>query len=728
MRRIMMTMILISGLLLSVTFGSTPTFVTLAEGLVPNQIKVALFVDIGRNYRGTVPAVTLSAAPQVPFGTANKSIISQLPKALTIGERIPGKVVPWLTINGEAPQQFAPDGIFVSLLETDQYSDAVSLYSKLASSPSEQRYMDIVYRQGKPIFRVLSGVYSTKTLAESARQRLLNTQSIRSFVIPEKVILVGNSRLQVGQFNIEKEAITLMNQLQQTNFSPSLNVSTDANGAPIWIVTLGETTEQSELIALRTELAKTSPFIAGQAIVIDWSTTSYLHQKELVLPNHSNSTTYQKTNLFLFNSNGQRVYVSPAADGIKVIERENRVYRGNFEITVHNKVLTLINELPYDQYLGSVVGAEMGASFPTEALRAQAVIARTYAVAQGMKYQIANVSDTTFDQAYYGVGTESTKVIEAVLATTDRLLMYGTQLVSAVYFANAGGVTATPEEVWGGTRAYYKSVQSPDQIAERGKPLWYRIQSKSGQIGYVHSDYVESTGAKNAVGFPFAKVTSNTLNVRVVPTTNAANNTPIQVLVKNDVVTVIEETTQSNSYRWIEGPVSAQTLLTTMNNRLTTDISGPLATLSVSKRGSSGRVMELMANNKVVKVSSPDAHRSLLGGLMSTLFDIDEMGRYTVLGADGKQVSYPQSKQPLHVIQGESTTSTPIVLPTSTFVIVDGKLRPRVATKEPQFRFLGRGYGHGLGLSQWGAMALAEQGYNYEQILKHYYAGVTIAR
>jgi len=52
----------------------------------------------------------------------------------------------------------------------------------------------------------------------------------------------------------------------------------------------------------------------------------------------------------------------------------------------------------------------------------------------------------------------------------------------------------------------------------------------------------------------------------------------------------------------------------------------------------------------------------------------------------------------------------------------------RLATKEPQYRMTGYGNGHGLGMSQWGAKGLAEQGYDYKRILQYYYSGVTVGK
>ncbi|MCK9912312.1 SpoIID/LytB domain-containing protein, partial [Microbacteriaceae bacterium K1510] len=83
-----------------------------------------------------------------------------------------------------------------------------------------------------------------------------------------------------------------------------------------------------------------------------------------------------------------------------VEEREQRKYRGTIELSSYKSHLAVINELPLEQYLYGVVGSEMVAGWPLEALKTQAVLSRTRAVNQGNKYGIANLSDTVLEQAY----------------------------------------------------------------------------------------------------------------------------------------------------------------------------------------------------------------------------------------------------------------------------------------------------------------------------------------
>ncbi len=725
------TVAVICTVLLLTSFATYSPTVTLAKGRVPDTIRVALFIDIGKFYRGTEASVSLTAAPRTALSTSAKPVAdASASKALTIGERTPlGAIVPWFTVQGTTTQQFAMDQFMVALLETERWSEAKALSDKMTGTTTDKPHIDMVYRKGKAMFRVLAGMYATRSDAQTARNRLLSSTRLKPLIKADDVYLVGNKRLLTGTYPKESDALAQMQLLRMRGLHPAMNLIADSKGVLTYVISVGEATDDAELEKVKSEALKAFPSLLLIIKPLDWSGRTYLHKKEAVLPA---GDSYVTSGLYFFNPVGQRVVVSAAQDGIRVDERGSRIYRGTFELLRHNGVLTLINVLPFETYLCSVVGAEMGSLFPDDALRAQAIIARTYAAAQGLKYQIAHVSDTTFDQAYMGVGSEAPKVTAAVKFTEDMLLTYKNELISAVYFSNAGGVTAEPDEVWGGDRPYFKSVSSPDETGIRDRSIWYRVATSDNQIGYVHESHLTDNGQKNTLGLRYMSVKTNNIAVRPMPSSSPTDNAPVDTLKSGERVTVISQSMGSNSYQWIEGPYSAAMMLETINAKASKKISGPLLTLEVTKRGASGRAMEVKANNQVVGVRSPDSYRTVMGGLRSTLFDIEQTGSYTVMGTGGNKVRYPDSKQPLYVLQGNQVANgqqTEVVaLSSSAFVIVDGNLSLRVATKDARFRFLGKGFGHGLGLSQWGAMGLAEKGLNYEQILKHYYTGVSVTK
>ena len=132
-----------------------------------------------------------------------------------------------------------------------------------------------------------------------------------------------------------------------------------------------------------------------------------------------------------------------------------------------------VEVMDMDEYLTGVVLAEMPASFETEALKAQSVVARTYtlrAAEAGIKHTDADVcTDHTCCQAYiapgaYTGGAENLeKVRSAVLATSGQVLTYNGQLIEATYFSCSGGSTEDAVAVWGTDYPYLRATSSPGE-------------------------------------------------------------------------------------------------------------------------------------------------------------------------------------------------------------------------------------------------------------------------
>jgi stage II sporulation protein D len=134
-------------------------------------------------------------------------------------------------------------------------------------------------------------------------------------------------------------------------------------------------------------------------------------------------------------------------------------YRGSVTIEcLPSGSLRLINSLPLEQYLYGVVGPEIGPTAPLEALKAQAVAARTFAVKNFDTDEAgdADLEDTSQSQAYLGYGAERWAVRKAVDDTAGKILTYDGQPINAVYATDCGGVTAE------GDAPYLKPVVDED--------------------------------------------------------------------------------------------------------------------------------------------------------------------------------------------------------------------------------------------------------------------------
>ena len=134
-------------------------------------------------------------------------------------------------------------------------------------------------------------------------------------------------------------------------------------------------------------------------------------------------------------------------------------YKGRIRIMKDEMGLYVINILPFEKYIEGVVSSEIGEEWELEALKAQAVISRTYAaffktINTGKNYHITS---STLHQLYKGENTDSL-VAYAVKATEGEILTYENFPIKAFYHATCEGKTEIPEEVWAESYPYLRSV------------------------------------------------------------------------------------------------------------------------------------------------------------------------------------------------------------------------------------------------------------------------------
>lgn len=140
---------------------------------------------------------------------------------------------------------------------------------------------------------------------------------------------------------------------------------------------------------------------------------------------------------------------------------DNRRYRGDFDFRLDPVGVTAINTLPIEQYLYGVVPAEMPSGWPEEALKAQAIVARTYAL-----YSLGQHSTYGFDmlatqmnQVYRGYDHETPNTSWAVRQTAGQILTYQDQPILAAFFSSSGGFTGNCEDIWKQPVPYLRAVE-----------------------------------------------------------------------------------------------------------------------------------------------------------------------------------------------------------------------------------------------------------------------------
>ncbi len=127
-------------------------------------------------------------------------------------------------------------------------------------------------------------------------------------------------------------------------------------------------------------------------------------------------------------------------DGVK--------YRGKFKVYFESGGINIVEYVDLERYLWGVLAPEMGLTWPKEALKSQAVAARTYAVYSIKKGSEYDLTATTKHQLYTGFENISPQIISAVNETAGEVLTYKGKIFPAYYHANSGGHTTNPSAAW----------------------------------------------------------------------------------------------------------------------------------------------------------------------------------------------------------------------------------------------------------------------------------------
>ena len=354
------------------------------------------------------------------------------------------------------------------------------------------------------------------------------------------------------------------------------------------------------------------------------------------------------------------------AEGVTKADNE---YRGMIECYRSEGGLVLINELPLEEYLYSVVPSEMPASYPPEALKAQAVCARTYAYSYilhaGLPEVGAHVDDTTSYQVYHNI-SENIASTTAVRETDGMLLTYRNQPARNYYYSTSCGV-GTDAGIWKSgslqDTVYMKSTRlnlgeyegfSPDSL--RDEDVFCRF------INSVDEHDLESAEPWYRWTYEVTSIDTDGILKRIMERYAAG---PQSVL------------TQTEGGYYVSQPVEKF---------------GTIRDISIVQRGSGGVADELLIET--------------------------DRGTYKILAE--YNIRYVLCDGKSEAVRQDGNAVVPaVLLPSGFFVIETGKNRDSVIG----YTLIGGGYGHGVGMSQNGAKALGMEGADCNQILTYFFAG-----
>lgn len=228
--------------------------------------------------------------------------------------------------------------------------------------------------------------------------------------------------------------------------------------------TIGNVRHSRVLLATRSEyrnVAFASPAVPMPPEMVPIPTTL---NPSFWLPAASRSAT---------NSSRAYVLVPPQPDGL--IGTSDRLYRGAMMIKpTGSGAFDIINYVDLEDYLQSVVPSEMPSGWPLEALKAQAIAARSYAVANFGKHDKEgyDLKANTEDQVYAGVNSESSSTNKAVAETRETILRCQGAVVTAYFHSASGGWTEQSEYVWSKPLPYLRAIADYDDQSPHFK--WTR--------------------------------------------------------------------------------------------------------------------------------------------------------------------------------------------------------------------------------------------------------------
>ncbi|NLO83371.1 MAG: SpoIID/LytB domain-containing protein [Clostridiales bacterium] len=390
-------------------------------------------------------------------------------------------------------------------------------------------------------------------------------------------------------------------------------------------------------------------------------------------------------------SSPDRWYIRPSGQGmLRVANKQDGTgntpssapYRGTMEVSYDGNGLILINEVNLEEYLYSVVPSEMPIKFGLEALKAQAVAARSYAVrcfaSEGYAAYGAHVDDSTASQVYNSISEQSISV-QAVNETYGLAAFFEGQVIDARFFSTSCGYTANFHEVWSDKNHNFPPKEIPYLVSKPQFP---------SNIPDLHNEenfraFIAQWELDGYDRFsPYFRwwVTLKREELEAIIRNNLhriQQADPYFVLTKKDDGTFVQESIPEET--------------------------GQLLNIQVARRGQGGNIMEL--------------------DITTTHGTFKVIKEYNVR-QELRPVNYLDGGKPiiLHCFDGSARENFPILPSAFAYIDLDRDSEGTIT----DITISGGGYGHGVGMSQYGAYGLSLMGYSYEQIIMHYYPGTEL--
>jgi stage II sporulation protein D len=188
--------------------------------------------------------------------------------------------------------------------------------------------------------------------------------------------------------------------------------------------------------------------------------------------------------------------------GKQPLSLDGKSYRGKLEIASAGGYLRVVNHVGLELYIAGVVAQEMPYTWPIEALKAQAVAARTFALKSIVKGKPYDLYSDWRSQMYGGVASEQDSATKAIQATAGQVVLYGGQLITAFYSSSSGGKTASAADVFGTPLPYLVSRPDPWDKASpnhRWGPVLLGARTLQSKLG-ISARVLDASGVPTPSG------------------------------------------------------------------------------------------------------------------------------------------------------------------------------------------------------------------------------------
>ncbi len=423
------------------------------------------------------------------------------------------------------------------------------------------------------------------------------------------------------------------------------------------------------------------------------------------------------------DSNGNTYISTPAGNSYDGVFCFKRYDNGDVE------GVQLMNILPLEAYLAGVLPYETSNTWPLETLKAFAITVRSYTLSHLNKHMDRygfDLCNTTDCQVYKGTGQINQRIMDAVLGSAGKILVYDDEIVNAYYSSSMGGVTVSAQDAWGGTDdvPYLQAVETPwERYMIHNNAFWMYEVSPSAlcdrlnQKGYTSlEDEIEEV--------EILELAENSTYIKKLRITDIHGES-VTIEYTDNVRIALTPYVKSSNFVVGRGSVE-YTENVVIEENYTSEPEEEAEYISGTNSGVESGYTDV-DGCYVITADEIDRHytsiwTNIVTGEEEVLYDkidffvMSSNNAYAFLGDEYKVYAEEEEKE-------EKKYNTEIIADKS-----DGDVVYKVAyaDDEDNFIFIGKGWGHGVGMSQYGARDLAELGYSAEDILYSYFTDVEI--